>query len=48
MEWTSSIVGPSGSPYEGGVFFLNITFGPEYPYKPPRVGVLDIVVDMFD
>ncbi|XP_035580164.1 ubiquitin-conjugating enzyme E2 E1-like [Zalophus californianus] len=36
-EWRSTIPGTPGSVYEGGVFFLDITFTPEYPRKPPKV-----------
>eukprot|EP00741_Cyanophora_paradoxa_P021729 tig00000241_g20972.t2 len=37
LDWHYCIIGPVGSPYEGGVYHGKVRFTTEYPFKPPSI-----------
>ena len=36
-RWLANIIGPVGTPYEGGLFELTIIFPPSYPFVSPSI-----------
>ena len=36
-KWSATIAGPTESPYEGGIFCLDINLPDSYPIKPPMI-----------
>ncbi|RIA81235.1 ubiquitin-conjugating enzyme/RWD-like protein [Glomus cerebriforme] len=37
FRWMATLIGPSNSPYSGGVFFLDIRLPANYPLEPPKI-----------
>ena len=37
LVWTVVIMGPAGTPYEGGFFKALLTFPADYPHSPPKL-----------
>jgi ubiquitin-protein ligase len=42
-KWKAIIMGPAGSPYENGIFYLTIEFGENYPFSPPSCKFLTYI-----
>ena len=39
FQWHANIRGPEGTPYEGGIFHLEITIPETYPHDPPSINL---------
>merc|ERR1711865_1152721 len=37
MHWKGTLKGPTGTPYEGGIFKIDIQLPPDYPFVPPKM-----------
>ena len=48
MHWTGTVMGPPDTPYEGGMFKMDIHFSHDYPFKHPEVKFTTKVYSAFE
>ena len=52
FKWKISLIGPTDTPYAGGMFFLSVQFTENYPQKKPEVKfenkIYHLNVDSYD
>jgi ubiquitin-conjugating enzyme E2 D len=46
FKWKAIIAGPNDSPYENGLFELELSFTPKYPFKPPAIRFITRIYHM--
>jgi len=39
-HWKATIFGPENTPYENGIFKLDIQFQPDHPFRPPKISFI--------
>jgi ubiquitin-conjugating enzyme E2 J1 len=44
FEWHFTIRGPSETEFEGGIYHGRIILPPEYPFKPPHIVWLTVII----
>ena len=40
MSWQAALLGPKGTPYRGGIFYVSISFPQTYPQEVPESSFL--------
>lgn len=43
-KWIVAINGPEDTPFEDGIFYFGVKLPNDYPFKPPRVRLLNNII----